>query len=153
MKGSIKALAAAAAIAMSAACSDSATTPTGTDAFLAAPAAAQAPSSTLTFASTQSNSEQSPQTASGSVGGIDFTGSLTTPTPCYNVTATHRERSSSVTVTVSAARTGDFCIQVITYNNYVGRVSGLAPGTYTFTVVHEIGSSRSTAFNGTVTVQ
>jgi hypothetical protein len=48
--------------------------------------AAQQPGSTLTFTSTQSYETQSPQTASGSVGGIDFTGSLTTGSPCYTVT-------------------------------------------------------------------
>jgi hypothetical protein len=109
--------------------------------------------STLTFASTQSNETQSPQTATGGVGGIDFTGSLTTGTPCFTVTATHSHRRNNVTVTVTAASTGGACVQVITYNNYTGRVSGLAAGTYNFTVVHRIGSSSQTAFSGSVTVQ
>ena len=107
----------------------------------------------LTFSSTQSQETQSPQTAGGSVGGIDFTGSLTTGTPCYDVTAAHSVRTNTVTVTVTAASTGGFCAQVITHNNYTGRVSGLAAGTYTFTVVHQAGGSSETAFSGPVTVQ
>ena len=109
--------------------------------------------SSLTFTSTQSNDTQTAQSASGSVGAIDFTGSLTTGTPCYDVTASHRERSNAVTVTVTASETGGFCTQVITHNNYTGQVSGLAAGTYDFSVVHQVGTSSSTAFSGTVTVQ
>jgi hypothetical protein len=117
-------------------------------------AVAQQPGSTLTFSSTQSQSEASPQTASGGVGGIDFTGSLTTGTPCYTVTASHTDRRGSITVTVSAASSGGICTQVITNNNYTGRVSGLAAGTYNFSVVHQGGfGGTHTAYSSTVTVQ
>lgn len=109
--------------------------------------------STLTFSSTQNYETQTPQTASGSVGGIDFSGSLTSGTPCVEVAATHRAGRSDVTVTVSATGTGGFCSQVITHNNYTGRVSGLAAGTYTFTVVHNTGGANSTAYSSTVAVQ
>ncbi len=116
-------------------------------------AAAQQPGSTLTFASTQSYETASPQTASGGVGGIDFTGSLTTGTPCVSVTASHTDRRGNITVTVSAASSGGFCTQVVTNNNYTGRVSGLAAGTYNFTVVHEGGFNSGTVHSGSVTVQ
>jgi hypothetical protein len=117
-------------------------------------AAAQQPgSSTLTFSSSQSYDTQSPQTASGGVGSIDFTGSLTTSTPCHTVTASHTDRRGNITVTVSAASTGGICTQVITNNNYTGRVSGLAAGTYNFTVVHQGGLESGTAYSSTVTVQ
>ena len=116
-------------------------------------AAAQQPSSTLTFAATQSQSEATPQTASGGVGGIDFTGSLTTGTPCVSVTASHTDRRGNITVTVSAASTGGICTQVVTNNNYTGRVSGLAAGTYTFTVVHNGGFNSGTVYSSSVTVQ
>lgn len=105
--------------------------------------------STLTFSSTQSFDTQTPQTANGSAGGIDFTGSLTSGTPCVEVTASHRERSGAVTVSVTSTGTGGFCSQVLTNNNYTGRVSGLAAGTYTFTVQH----GTATAYTSTVTVQ
>ena len=108
--------------------------------------------SSLTFAYTQSQTTQDPQTASGSLGGIDFGGSVTTGTPCYEVSASHTARRNAVTVTVSADATGGICTQVITYNNYTGRVSGLAAGTYDFTVVHDVNGNRQTAFSGTVTV-
>lgn len=109
--------------------------------------------SRLTFNSTQSNTTQSEQTASGAAGAIDFTGSVTTGTPCYDVSATHQAGAGSVTVTVTANDTGQICAQVITYNNYTGRVSGLAAGTYNFTVVHNVNGSSSTAFTGTVAVR
>ncbi len=114
---------------------------------------AMAKQSRLTFNSTQSNTTQSGQTASGGSGAIDFTGSVTTGDPCYDVSATHQAGTSEVTVTVTASSTGQICTQVITHNNYTGRVSGLSAGAYTFTVVHNVDGSSSTAFTGTVTVQ
>jgi hypothetical protein len=116
--------------------------------------AAQPTSSTLTFSSTQSYSEQTAQTASGGTGAINFTGSLTTGTPCVNVTAKHGQRRSTITVTVTAANNGNICTQVITNNNYTGSVSGLAAGTYTLNVVHQGGfGGTQTVFSGSVTVQ
>jgi hypothetical protein len=112
-------------------------------------------SSSLTFSSTKTYdfAAKSEQSASGGVGGIGFAGSLTTSTPCVNVTATHGTRQNDVTVTVSASDNGNTCQQVITHNNYTGRVNGLAAGTYNFTVVHDTGGPGSTAWSGTVTVQ
>lgn len=110
-------------------------------------------SSTLTFAYTQSGSTQTPQSSSGGVGRIDFAGSLTTGTPCYDVTASHSEKRSSVTVTVTATDAGGICTQVITHNNYTGAVSGLAAGTYTFTVKHSQGGASTTVHTNTVVVQ
>lgn len=154
MKGLTKGLAAMVLAMAAAACDGS---PTGTSAFVSENdgiAAARQPGSVLTFTSTQSQTEQSPQTASGGLAGIDFTGSLTTGTPCYTVTAAHTDRRNSIRVTVAAASTGGICAQVITHNNYTGRVSGLAAGTYEFTVVHQGGfGGTQTAFSGTVTVQ
>jgi hypothetical protein len=109
--------------------------------------------STLTFSSTQSFDTQTPQTASGSVGAIDFAGSLTTGTPCVDVTASHRARSNTITVTVSAADTGGFCSQIVTNNNYTGTISGLAAGTYNLVVLHQTSGASTTAYSGTVTVQ
>lgn len=130
-------------------------TPTAASAFAApdgGPAMAQSPG-VLTFASTQSYSDPTPQTAAGGLARIDFTGSLLTGTPCYTVTGSHTARGSDVTLTVTATRTGDICAQVVTHNNYQGSVAALTPGTYTFTVVHVAGSNRTTAYTGTVVVQ
>lgn len=152
MKGTIKGLVAIVALAGAAACSDAMPTESS---FAEAPGAAALArtNSTLTFSSTQSYESETPQTATGGVGGIDFTGNLWTGNPCVTVTASHSERTGSVTVTVTAAPNGSGgCIQVITNNNYTGRVSGLAPGAYTFTVVHDRAGTRETAFAGTVVV-
>jgi hypothetical protein len=152
MYTTIRGCIAVAALAAAAACSD-AGAPTEPS-FLTPPEAAQAKApSRLTFSSTQSYETQTPQTATGGVGTIDFTGSLTTGTPCYDVSAAHRSGPGQVTVTVSAVSTGGICAQVITHNNYQGRVSNLAPGTYTFTVIHEVNGSRTTAYTSTVVVQ
>jgi hypothetical protein len=119
---------------------------------LTAPRTAESPG-VLTFASTPSQTERRPQTASGGVAGIDFAGALVTGTPCYTVAATHNTQSGTVTVTVTGTSTGGICAQVVTYHNYTGRVSALLPGTYTFTVIHQVGSNTTTAFTGSVTVQ
>jgi hypothetical protein len=108
--------------------------------------------STLTFDYTQSQSTESSQTASGGSGTIGFTGSLTTATPCYQLTAAHRQGGNRVTLTVTATQQGDICTQVITYNNYEGQVSGLAAGTYRFVVIHQMGNDRQTVYDEQVTV-
>lgn len=132
--------------------------PTASSAFAepaapAGPAFAEVSAAAVSFSYTQSGSETTPQTATGGTGSINFTGSLTTPTPCYELTATQSGRRSNVTVTVSAANTGGFCTQVITNNNYQGSVTGLAAGTYTFTVIEDVNGTRSTAYSGPVVVQ
>ena len=111
----------------------------------------------LTFTSTQSTIVQTAQTAAGGVAAIDFTGSLTTGTPCNVVTATHDTSGNDITVTVTATPTtttpGTACVQVVTFNNYTGRISALLPGTYDFSVLHVRAGTTTTAFFGTVTVQ
>jgi ABC-type phosphate transport system substrate-binding protein len=108
----------------------------------------------LEFSYTQSQTSQTPQSATAGSGSISFTGSLTTPTPCYELSASHSVRGSRVIVTVTATGTGGFCTQVITHNNYQGTVSGLAPGDYTFQVVHRTGGGqRETVYSEPVTVQ
>lgn len=114
--------------------------------------AAQAPG-VLVFTSTQSQTEETPQTATGGVGSINFTGSVLTGTPCYTVTGSHSGRRNDITLTVTASSTGGFCTQIITYNNYQGSISGLTAGTYNFTVVHNVNGTRTTAYNSTVVVQ
>lgn len=154
MKALTKGLMTIALLAATAACDGS---PTAGSALVAENdgfSAAKAPSGTLTFSSTQSYSEQTPQTASGGTGSISFTGSLTTGNPCVSVSANHSVRNNVVTVTVTAASTGGICTQVITNNNYTGTISGLPAGTYTLNVVHQGGfDSGATAYSGPVTVQ
>ncbi len=117
------------------------------------PAFSEVSAAAVNFSYTQSGSTETPQTATGGVGSIDFTGSVTTPTPCYELTAAQGGRSNNVTVTITAAGTGGFCTQVITNNNYTGSVTGLAAGTYTFTVVEVVNGTRTTAYSGPVVVQ
>ncbi|HEX5871031.1 MAG TPA: hypothetical protein VFY65_11470 [Longimicrobium sp.] len=151
MKALTKGLMTLALLAATAACDGS---PTTASAF--APESdgiAMAKASNFTFNNTASYSEQNPQTATGGTGVIDFTGSLMTGTPCYNVTGARSVNGSNVTVTVTANNNGNICQQVITNQNYTGRVSGLAAGTYNFTVVHVTNGTSETAYTSTVTVQ
>jgi uncharacterized protein (DUF2141 family) len=68
------------------------------------------------------------------------------------VSASQANRKGVITLTVTAASTGGICTQVITNNNYTGSISGLAPGSYTFNVVHSTGGGSSeTAYSSTVT--
>ncbi len=153
MKALAKGLMTVALLAATAACDGS---PTTASAFVSeSDGIAMQGGTTLTFSNTPSYdyATRNAQTASGSVGGIDFTGSLTTPNPCYNVSASRSVRQTNVTVTVTADYNGNMCMQVITYQNYTGRVNGLAAGTYNFTVVHETDGSAKTAWTGPVTVQ
>jgi hypothetical protein len=117
--------------------------------------ASMAAASNFTFNNTPSYdyATRTPQSASGVAGGIDFAGSLTTPNPCYDVSATRGVRQTDVTVTVKADYNGNTCMQVMTHQNYTGRVAGLAPGTYNFTVLHVLNGSSQTAWTGPVTVQ
>ncbi|HEX2208170.1 MAG TPA: hypothetical protein VHG93_10850 [Longimicrobium sp.] len=155
MKALAKGLMTIALLAATTACDGS---PTGSSAFVSEGdgiAMASQPSSTLSFSSTQTYdfASRTAQSASGSAGGIEFAGSLETGTPCVNVSATHNHRRNDVTVTVTATDNGNICQQVITHNNYTGRVSGVAAGSYSFTVVHSAGGRSQTAWSGAVTVQ
>ncbi len=155
MKTLTKGLAILALAAAAAACDGS---PTGGSTFVSGNdrTGTSASPGVLTFTSTQSFSNPTPQTASGGTAGIDFTGSLTTGTPCNTITATHSTSGNDVTVTVTATSTappGTVCAQVVTHHNYTGRVSALLPGTYDFTVRHVNRGTTTTAFTGTVTVQ
>lgn len=152
MKGMTRNLLALALLAATAACDG---TPTASSALATptdGPSLAKSKSQ-LTFSSTQSYSDETPQTATGGVGSISFTGSITTGNPCYSVSATHGAQGGSVTVTVTAASTGGICTQLVTNNNYQGAVTGLAAGTYTFTVVEVVNGSRTTDYSAPVVVQ
>ncbi len=116
------------------------------------PAFSEVSAAAVNFSYTQSGSTETPQTATGGTGSINFTGSVTTPTPCYELTAAQGGRRTDVTVTITAADTGGFCTQVITNNNYTGSVTGLAAGTYNFTVVEVVNGTRTTAYSGPVVV-
>jgi hypothetical protein len=140
-------------LAATAACDGS---PTTASAFVSeSDGIAMAASSNFTFnrTPTYDYAARTPQSASGGTGGIDFGGSLTTPNPCYDVSATRSARQTDVTVTVTADYNGNTCTQVITHQNYTGRVSGLAAGLYNFTVVHVTDGVAQTAWSGAVTVQ
>jgi hypothetical protein len=153
MNGKIKGIIAAATLAAAAACSGAGSP---TESSFAAPDQAAVQARTggqLVFTSQQSYDTETPQSSSGGLASISFAGSLTTGQPCYVVTGAHRTSGSSVTVTVTATRTGDICTQVVTHNNYDGKVVGLTAGTYTFTVVHQVGTNQSTAHTNTVVVQ
>jgi hypothetical protein len=127
--------------------------PTASSAFVSPDGPAFATGSSLSFSSTSSGSTSTPSSSTGGVGSIDFAGTITTSTPCYTITAAHTERRNEVTVTVSASDNGGTCIQMITNHNYQGSVTGLAAGTYTFTVQHTDGGARTTAHTNTVVVQ
>lgn len=150
MMGMKKSLLTLALLAATAACDGAPTASSALTAPTDGPSLAQ--KSRLSFSATQSYTDQTPQTATGGTGRIDFTGSLTTGTPCYSVTATHGAQGGNVTVTVSAASTGGFCTQIVTNNNYQGSVTGLAAGTYTFTVIHNTAGGSETAYTGPVVV-
>lgn len=152
MKAMTRGLLTIAMLAATAACDGAPTASSELVATPDGPAFAQA-AGTLTFSSTPSQTTATPQSATGGTGSIDFTGSITTPTPCYDVSASHTERNNLVTLTVAATDSGGICTQVITYHNYEGSVEGLAPGAYTFTVVHSVNGSRLPAYTSVVVVE
>lgn len=106
----------------------------------------------LTFSSTKSYDTEQAESATGGAGSISFQGSIQTGTPCYNVTGSQRQRGNRIVVTVTAAPADGICSQVITYHNYNGQVSGLAPGTYDFQLVEVAGGRSTTVLTQQVTV-
>lgn len=91
--------------------------------------------------------------SAGGTGAADFGGSMQTPTPCYDLTATNEVGNGRIMVTITAVPTGEGCIQVIASQNYTGQVMGLSPGRYSLRVMHVLGGSRTSAYDGSVTVQ
>ena len=111
----------------------------------------------MTFSSMQdydNNVLTAPRWVSGTVGSMEFGGTLVTPTPCYTLTAANAVTARGVEVTVTVTRTGEACIQVLTDNHYTGTLTGMPAGTYRVRVLEQVGTGRPTeAYNGTVTVQ
>jgi hypothetical protein len=142
---------AAALLVASAACGS----PTGTPLVVGRPGAGggNQPSTTLTFTRSQSGTAQPPQTATGSATSLSFAGSVSTPTPCWPMTASHAADSAAVTVTITTNPSVQACDQVLTYNNYQGTIAGLAAGTYTLTIIHNRGGTATTAFSSPVVVR
>lgn len=94
------------------------------------------------------------QWGGGGPGVAQFGGSIETPTPCYDITATSTVSGGRIVVTVSATRSGDWgCIQVIANHAYTGQISTLPSGAYTMRIMHEVNGTRTTAYSGSVTVQ
>ena len=148
MNGRIKGALTVAALALAAACADR--TIVAPDGPLAAKAGTVYP---MTFTVTQSyTAGGAVQTASGGAGVIDFSGTLQTPTPCYDVTAVN-SASRGITVTVAATDLGGICTQVMTWNNYTGQLTGVPAGSYALRVVHATGGHGTTMWNGTVVVR
>jgi hypothetical protein len=109
-------------------------------------------SGTLTFTQTRSNDTQRPQSADGGTGSIVIGGSVVTATPCWLVTAVHRQDGNDITVTVTGRTSGQVCAQVLTFHNYQAAITGLAPGTYRLTVVHDVGGIATTVYTSTTIV-
>ncbi|HEX8907177.1 MAG TPA: hypothetical protein VF771_20160 [Longimicrobiaceae bacterium] len=146
MYGMIRSALAVAALALVAACGDrSVVAPEG-------PAAAKGGTVyPMTFTVTQSFSGGMAQTVTGGVGTIDFTGTLQTPTPCYDVTATNLT-GRAIVATVTATDLGGICTQVITWNDYAGQLTGIPAGSHAFKLVHVVGGRSTTMWSGTVNV-
>jgi hypothetical protein len=69
-------------------------------------------------------------------GEVVIEGALSTPTPCYRVEGSLSEESGGLTLRVTATSQGGFCIQVLGGFSYDARISDLAPGSLSITVVH-----------------
>ena len=148
MYGRIRGIVTVAVLALAAACADRGVV--APDGPLAARAGTTYP---MTFTVTQSYSAGTAQTAAGGTGTIDFSGTLQTPTPCFDVTAVN-SASRGITVTVRGVDSGGICTQVVTWNNYAGQITNLAAGSYALRVEHVLGGGRaSTAWSGTVVVR
>jgi hypothetical protein len=147
MNGRIKGALTVAVLALAAACSDRGIV--APDGPMAAKSGTTYP---MTFNVTQDYGTAQAATATGGAGVIDFTGTLQTPTPCYDLTAVN-QAGRSIVVTVTATDLGGICMQVITWNNYTGQLTGMVPGSYAFKVVHVTGRQSSTAWSGTVVVR
>jgi hypothetical protein len=74
--------------------------------------------------------------AQGGHGRVAVQGTLSTPNPCYTFNAAVRRDGAILTLTVEARSTEGMCIQSIGAFAYDATVSGVAPGRYTFRVVH-----------------
>lgn len=148
MRGTIKGVLTVAALALAAACSDTATV-TAPDQPLFGKQTVTYP---MTFNVVQDFSTAQPQSAVGGAGVIDFTGTVQTPTPCYDVTAVNSMARATVTVTMNAVDLGGICTQVITWNNYTGRIT-MPAGAYTVKMVHVMNGRSTTLWSGPVTVR
>ena len=148
MRGTMKGALTVAVLALAAACSDTAAI-TAPDQPLLAKQTVTYP---MTFNVVQDFSTAQPQSAVGGAGVIDFTGTVQTPTPCYDVTAVNSMARATVTLTMKAVDNGNICTQVITWNNYSGQIT-LPAGAYTVKMVQVMNGRSTTMWSGPVTVR
>lgn len=90
--------------------------------------------------------------AAGGAGRIDFGGYAELGNPCYALSATQTAARGVATLTVTATPTADRCTTVTTFHNYTGAITNVAPGTYLFQVVHDVGGPRVTVYSAEVVV-
>lgn len=74
--------------------------------------------------------------ASADSGRVAVEGSVTTPTPCYDLVGDASREGSTVTLTVEARRKEGGCIQMIAAFGYDATIRGLPAGSYTLRVLH-----------------
>lgn len=65
-----------------------------------------------------------------------LTGSITTPNPCYEVTAELSRSADRMILTLTATALPRICAQVVAAFQYRARVSHLTAGSYPMRVVH-----------------
>jgi hypothetical protein len=70
--------------------------------------------------------------------GAVITGVISTPNPCYEITATLEPNGSgrAFTVRLSAVATGGFCVQTLATFAYDVQISGMTTGSYPIDFVH-----------------
>jgi hypothetical protein len=90
----------------------------------------------ITARQLSSTPDQDSAHASAEGGRVKVEGSVTTPTPCYDLAGEASREGRTVTLTVEARRKEGGCIQMIAAFGYQAAVRGLPAGSYALVVRH-----------------
>jgi hypothetical protein len=80
--------------------------------------------------------DAAPTMQSASAEGLELSGAIATPNPCYDVEAELVAEGSALTLTLTARTRGGFCAEVVAAFEYRARITGLEAGSYELTTVH-----------------
>ncbi|NIR45337.1 MAG: hypothetical protein GWN99_13040 [Gemmatimonadetes bacterium] len=86
--------------------------------------------------SSQTAAPTEPTIQSATAAAVEIAGTISTPNPCYEISAELTEEDGALELTLTARSTGGICPQVIANFDYRARITGLAAGDYELVTVY-----------------
>ncbi len=86
--------------------------------------------------SSQAAAAAEPAITTATAAAVEIAGTISTPNPCYEITAELTEQAEKLELTLTARSRGGICPQVIGYFEYRARITSLAAGDHELITVY-----------------